>query len=112
MSILIVDAPQDEEEIRQAIQISERLRINRLGMGERHDLDLGATADAAEPKTMAIEQRFQLGDLQIGLIEDVGFQNRTQFDVANAARPQHVDLLLRVRRDFIGEGTENKHGIP
>ena len=74
------------------------------------DFDLpDGRADSAEPKAMFLQKRFELADLQIGQVQYVGFENRSKLDVSDAAGFQHVNLLLRVRTDFIREGAESKH---
>ncbi len=45
---------------------------------------------------MFVKQRLEFRHLQVGQIEDIGFQDRAQLDVAHAARLEYVDLFLRV----------------
>lgn len=54
-AIVVVDTRQHEEEIRQAIQIDDDLRIDRLAAGQCHDFALGAAAD--RPSQMAPGRR-------------------------------------------------------
>src|SRR5207245_1693203 len=74
------------------------------------DFDLAnGRADGAETKTVLVQERLQLLHLKIREVEDVGLVDRPQFDVAYVARLQHINLLLRVGTDLIGEGAEGKH---
>src|SRR5262249_52769824 len=67
-------------------------------------------SDGTHAESVTIEQRFQLCNLQVGQVQNVGFQDRAKFDVPNATSTQNVDLLLGIRRNLISEGTQGKHG--
>src|SRR5258708_17114293 len=58
---------------------------------------------------MLVKQGLEFVDLQIGKRKDIGFVNRPELDVADIARFQHIDLLLRTGVDFVGEGGNDKH---
>src|SRR5262249_30245266 len=62
-------------------------------------------ANGTELEPVLVQQRLQLPDLQISEIEHVRLVYRAQFNMADTAGPEHIDLHLRIRVDLIGEGT-------
>src|SRR5262249_50914069 len=66
--------------------------------------------DGAQPEASPVEERAELGHLQIGQVEDVGFEDGAQLDVADAAVLQHLDLFGWVGGGFVREGAKEEHG--
>src|SRR4029079_4522700 len=67
-------------------------------------------ADGAEFEVVPVQQRLELVDLVVRQGQDVGAQDRTKLNVADATRAEHVQLHLRVGADLIGEGGQGEHG--
>ena len=77
-------------------------------LGDPHLADRGADRTQAHPAVA--EQVAKLSVLRVGQIEHVGPVNRAELDVTDSVSRQHVELLGRVLRDFVGEGTQADHG--
>jgi hypothetical protein len=74
------------------------------------DLSQGG-ADGAQGDLVAVEQRLELGHLEIRQIEDISLQDRAELEVAETALFQDGYLNFRIGTDFIGESTQVEHGF-
>ena len=86
----------------------EFLQVRPEGLVDANLAD--GRADGAELEAFAIEQGLEIGDLCVAERQHVRFQDRTEFDVPDAAAFEDGDLLLRLGRYFVGEGRDDEHG--
>ena len=102
----------DVRRVEQLAQLDGPLELFQVGLERLVDADLAdGRADGAEAEAVPVEQGLELADLQVAEGQDVGPQDRAKLDVTDAARVEHVELLLRVWRDFVREGADREHGI-
>src|SRR5262249_33613722 len=69
-------------------------------------------AERAHQNPVAIKERLQFSDLQVGQVKVVPLVDGTELDMQDAALFQDFYLPHRVGIDFIGEGAQDKHGSP